>query len=66
MTNHLPTLARRALAAAAVALVAGAAACGESPTAPGAPSRVRATTSVVKPQPHASGAKRGGYNVVAD
>ena len=67
MPNYLHSLARRALAAAAIALVAGAAACGESPTAPGGRPQLHAATSLVKPQPSKGGsAKRGGYNVVAD
>ena len=71
MPNALPTLLRRALAALAVALIAGAAACGEAPTAAGPAPRARAASELAKKQQPgkattARGGRRGGYNVVAD
>ena len=71
MPDPLPTLTRRALVAAAAAALMGAAACGEAPTAPAAPS-ARATPELARQQPgmdvSVRGAKgrRSGYNVVAD
>ena len=57
MTDTIHVLARRALQVAAVVVVIGAVACGESPTAPGI-AKHPATQAVAK--------KKGGYNVVAD
>jgi hypothetical protein len=67
MRTHVLSSARRALGWAAVVITVGATACSESPAAPDTDAHSRAASSVTKPQPAKTGAKRrGGYNVVAD
>ena len=66
MPQTLHVLARRALSAVAVAIVVGAAACGESPTAPGAAPHGASKASFARQHGKSGTAKRGGYNVVAD
>ena len=71
MRHEINTLARRVVAAAAVAVLLGTAACSEGPTAPSATSGARASSSLAKQQQEthatqARGKRRAGYNVVAD
>ena len=71
MRDTIHTLARRAVAAAAVAALIGTAACSEGPTAPGVARAAKASPSVATQQTkpravQAGGKRRGGYNVVAD
>jgi hypothetical protein len=71
MRDTIHTLARRVVAAAAVAVLFGTAACSEGPTAPGATPVAKASASLAKQQKHtragqAGGKRRAGYNVVAD
>jgi hypothetical protein len=58
--------ARRALIALVVAAVAGATACGESPTAPGGTARAKASSGHVGGGAVQAAKRRAGYNVVAD
>ena len=65
MHDVIRTVARRALAAAAVLAVVSVVSCGEPPSAPSA----KATNDAGKmPAGKATGGvkRRGGYNVVAD
>ena len=68
MTDSIihPARIRRALTALAVVAVAGATACGESPTAPGATPQARASSGKAAGKAVQAAKRRAGYNVVAD